>query len=310
MVFLAIDFGGTRLRAAWYNEAMQQVARSETLSQVDQPQEQVLKRIIDIARSVIPAGKTITAIGMAAPGPLDTRTGTIRHAKTLPGWENVPIGKIISEAFGGVSTWVENDANLAALAEYRLGAARGADPMVYLTLSTGIGGGAIIKGELFTGWSGLAIEPGHMPFMLPDGRVQRLETLASGTALGQIAQKRLSTTHENSLLRNYALVDGAAVGQAALDGDGLAGEIVREAGKWLGLGLVNLLHLFSPEVIVLGGSVSRLGNLLLDPVHETVQTHILDTGFLTPNWLRVAALDDDVCLVGAALLAKLRVADA
>ncbi len=304
MGILAIDFGGTRTRAAFYTDDLQQVARDETRSLVDQPAEAVIERILQTARNVIPGGETINAIGISAPGPLDARAGIIHSALTLPGWRDTPLAQLVSSTFNNVPVYIENDGNLAALAEYERGAGQGCDPVIYLTLSTGIGGGAIINGNLFTGWSGLATEPGHMRFTLPSGEVRRLEALASGTAIGLMAQARLSATTQPSSLRLCTTIDGQMVGEAAQAGDTLALEIVSEAGMWLGLGLVNLLHLFSPQVIVLGGSVSKLGNLILQPAWQVIHTHILDERFVSPHLIRFAQLGDDVCLVGAALYAS------
>jgi len=303
MGILAIDFGGTRTRAAFYNDAVEQIARDETRSLVDQPAAAVIERILQTARKVVPSGEKINVIGISAPGPLDARAGIIRSALTLPGWHDTPLAEIVSSAFSSVPTYIENDANLAALAEHERGAARGCDPSIYMTLSTGIGGGAVVNGRLFTGWSGLAIEPGHMRFTLPSGEIRRLEELASGTAIGSIAQTRLETTNSHSILRECTVVDGQAVGEAAQAGDVFARELIQEAGEWLGLGLVNLLHLFSPQVIVLGGSVSKLGDLLLQPAWKVIHAQILDPGFIPPNLIRLAELGDDVCLVGAALYA-------
>lgn len=303
MSILAIDFGGTRIRAGRFGSDLVLQERSESLSQVDQPQAAVIERLIGTARAV--CGRIpIAAVGISAPGPLDAGAGVIRHAKTLPGWRDVPLAQIVSEAFGGVPAAMNNDANLAALAEYILGAGRDADPMLYLTLSTGIGGGAIIGGELFTGWRGLAIEPGHMRFTLPDGSICRLEELASGTGLGNLARRMLAVDNRPSTLRAVPVVDGKAVGAAALAGDALAVDVVRQAATWLGLGFANLAHLFNPQAIVLGGSVTRLGDLLLDRARSVMQDNLLDAGFYDTNLIRLAQLGDDVCLVGAALYAR------
>lgn len=304
MGILAIDFGGTRTRAAFYSDALQQINRDETRSLVDQPAEAVIERILTTAHAVVPQGETIRAIGISAPGPLDPHNGIIRHALTLPGWQDTPLAQIVSESFSGLPTFIENDGNLAALAESHFGAAQGCDPALYLTLSTGIGGGAVINGQLFTGWSGLAIEPGHMRIGLPNGSVQRLEALASGTAIGLTAQARLADSDQPSSLRSYPIVDGQAVGEAAQAGDAFALGVIHEAGTWLGLGVVNLLHLFSPQVIVLGGSVSKLGALIFEPMWAAIHANILDAAFIPPNLVRPAQLGDDVCLVGAALHAN------
>lgn len=302
--YLAIDFGGTRSRAALFDSDMRLMRRAETLSRVSDGPDIVLDRLIKLGSSLLHDDDELGAIGIAAPAPLDTEAGLIIKAETLPGWSQVPIARALSDAFAGLPAFVENDANLGALAEYHLGAGQGADPLIYLTLSTGIGGGAIIGGAIFTGAAGHAIEPGHMRLTLPDGSIRRWEELASGTALGEWARHRLTCGAMPSILREMETVDGQAVGEAALTGDALALDCVREAGTWLGLGLVNLLHLFNPAAIVLGGSVMKLGDLMLDPARQVIDQHILYDGFLPQNVLRPAKLGEDVCLVGAALHAR------
>lgn len=302
--YLAIDFGGTRSRAALFDRDMRLIRRAETLSRVSEGPDIVLQRLIALGKSLMHASDEPAAIGIAAPGPLDTAAGVIIKAETLPGWSQAPIAETLSRAFAGIPAFVENDANLGALAEYHLGAGQGADPMIYLTISTGIGGGAIINGELFNGFGGHAIEPGHMRFRLPAGGIRRWEELASGTALGELARRQLIAGATPSVLRNIEAIDGRAVGEAALAGDAFALDCLRQAGTWLGLGLVNLLHLFNPAAIVLGGSVMNLGELILDPARQVIEEQILFAGFLPDYLLRQARYGDDVCLVGAALHAR------
>lgn len=303
--YLAIDFGGTRLRAALFNSSLRMIKRAETLTKVHEGQDAVLQRLISIGKSVINPDIELASIGLAAPGPLNARSGVILKAGTLPGWSNVSIRKIVSDAFDHVPTYVQNDGNLGALAEYHLGAGKGTSTMIYLTISTGIGGGAIIDGRLFTGAKSLAIEPGHMLLSLPDGSHRRLEELASGTALGYWARDHLRTSDSVSTLRNQSLVDGKTVGEAAIAGDPLAISVVTEAGQWLGLGLTNLLHLFNPDAIVVGGSVMNLGDMILEPARVMIRQNILHEDFFDENIIRPAAIKEDMCLVGAALNSKL-----
>lgn len=307
MTILAIDLGGTRLRAALYTDDFQQIARAETRTHPEEGQDAVLKRLFETARQAIPAGHTPSLIGLSTPGPMDAERGVILHSFALPGWKDVPLAAIVSEVFGNVPAFAQNDGNVGPIAEYRLGAGRGTNPMIYLTVSTWIGGGVVIDGKLFTGWSGHAAEPGHMQLTDDEGNVRRLEELASGTAIGWLAQKRLKTWDQPTLLRESPTVDGAAVGAAAAQGDPLALEVVGQAGRYLGLGIVNLLHLFSPEAIVIGGSVTKLGDLLLKPVWATIHERVLAPAFLPPNLIRLAACGDDVCLLGAAVNAVERV---
>jgi glucokinase len=299
MSILAIDFGGTRTRAGWFNTELQMLHRAEVPTLRHEPQEQVIQRVIACGRAVVPVGEQPRGIGICAPGP-QAFTGYILNANTLPGWDRVPLAERVSAAFGDVPVVMENDANLAALAEYQQGAAQGCDPALYLTISTGIGGGAILGGKLFTGWRGSAIEPGHLKFLHPDGRTYSLEGLASGPALVYWAERALATSTEPSQLRTAARLDGRVIGTLAAEGDAVAGQVVAEAGRWLGLGLVALTHLFNPQVIVLGGSVTQLGDLLLEPAHRTLAQLLIDPAFNDADLLRLAALGDDVCLIGAA----------
>lgn len=303
---LAIDFGGTRSRAALFDGDLRMLRRAETLSEVEEGADAGLDRLIELGKSTLGPETNLAAIGIAAPGPLDTEKGVIISAHTLPGWSDVPLAETVSRAFDGVATVVQNDGNLGALAEYHLGAGQGADPMIYLTISTGLGGGAIINGQLFSGWRSHAIEPGHMRLSLPDGSHRRLEELASGTALGAWARHRLRTSKVDSTLRDLPLVDGKLVGEAALAGDALALEVVAQAGHWLGVGLVNLLHLFNPAAIVIGGSAVNLGDLLLDPARAIIREHVLHDDFYYEGLIRPAAFAEDLCLIGAALHAKLQ----
>jgi glucokinase len=303
MKALAIDLGGTRLRAALYDEDYNQIARAETRTLPQEGKERVLARIMatahEVTRDVRP-----DVIGMSTPGPMDAERGVILHSFALPGWQDVPLTQIVSDEYGGAPTFAQNDGNLGPIAEFRLGAGRGANPMIYLTISTWIGGGVIIDGKLFTGWSGHAAEPGHMQFLDHEGVPRRLEELASGTALGWTAQRRLATWEGTTILRAAPDVTGAAVGAAAAAGDTLALEVVHEAAQYLGLGIVNLLHLFSPQAIVIGGSVTKLGDLLFAPMRATIEVRVLDESFLPPNLIRMAALGDDVCLLGAVVNAR------
>ena len=305
---LAIDFGGTQCRAALFDHDLRMLSRADTLSKVEDGPTHVLRRLIDLGKSLLQPSTELASIGIAAPGPLDSASGRIIKAFTLPGWSQVPIADTISKAFADAPTFVENDGNLGALAEYHLGAGQGADPMIYLTLSTGIGGGIIINGELFTGSNALAMEPGHMRMSLPDGSHRRLEELASGTALGDWARHHLRSTNRASSLRDLPNVDGQAVGEAALAGDELALLVVQQAGGWLGLGLVNLLHLFNPAAIVLGGSVSKLGDLLLNPARDVIIEHILHDGFYPdelirpPHFKKICAWSAQRCTANCCLI--------
>jgi glucokinase len=305
MNILALDFGGTRTRAAWFQDD-RLMRRTEQPTRVADGQDAVIARLIATGRAALPDGMQPDVIGIAAPAPQDAPRGVILRSENLPGWANVPLGAILSMAFGGAPVHMGNDGDLGAAAEYHAGARAGADPLIYMTLSTGIGGGAMLGGRLYTGAAGLAIEPGHQRFALPDGRIKRLESLASGTALGEIAAERLAASDTPSLLRGVAHVDGKAVGAAAQAGDPFASNIVAEAAQWLGLGIVNLLHLFNPAALVLGGSVTALGDLLFAPMRATIRANLTHPAFFPDDLISVSTLGDEVVLIGAAYWARQR----
>jgi len=303
MAILSIDFGGTRTRVGWFDADLNLLKRDETLSLVQDPQDVVINRIIELARRVVPPGEKPPAVGICAPGP-EAYTGLIMNAATLPNWDRVPLAQTISKAFEDAPAHMENDGNLAALAEYHMGAGKGANPMLYLTISTGIGGGVVLDGHLFTGWRGLAFEPGHIKFPAPDGKLYSLEALASGTAIGRLARERLAESAEPSILREHPAVDGRLVGEAAQQGDLLALDVIHESGRWLGLGFLALVHLFNPQAIVLGGSVTKLGDLILNPARETMRNLLITPLYDAPDLIRLAGLGEDVCLIGAAYHAR------
>jgi glucokinase len=251
----------------------------------------------------------ITGIGIGAPGPVNPTTGVIYEAPNLTGWRNVPLRTLISERFGR-PTFLGNDANVAALAEATFGVARGIQDMVYLTISTGIGSGIIAGGRISSGAHGLAAEAGHT-IIKPDGPLCGcgnrgcLEMLASGPAIARDVVTRLKKGKKSRITRlvggDLGKVDARIINEAAQAGDKLAVNAFRRAGKYLGIGITNLLHLFNPRMVVLGGSVTKAGPLLFDPMWATIQAHALP-GFTEGLAIVRAALGDDVGLLGAVAL--------
>jgi glucokinase len=209
--------------------------------------------------------------------------------------------------------FIDNDANLAALAEHRFGAARGSREAVMLTIGTGIGGGMIIDGELFRGSNGAASEPGHMVIDFDGPPCQGncpnrgcLETFASGTALAREGRDAAQLDPDSALGRVQAQggeIDGKAVTDAALRGDPVAVGVVEEAGRRLGAGLSSLANIFEPEVIVLGGGVTAVaGELMLPKALEELRSRALPPMNQTP--VKLAELGSDAGMVGAAEMAR------
>ncbi len=308
-VILAVDLGGTRMRAARLDEQLNILQRAEVPTLAAQGPDKVIERMIALLQEVWPQdGAAVGGIGISSPGPLNPATGVVLAPPNLPGWHSVPLAERLRQAFG-VPVYVGNDANVAVLAEAARGAAQGCKHAIYLTLSTGIGGGVLVDGRLLLGQEGFAAEVGHM-LLVVDDRVTSLEKEAAGLALAQQARVQLEQGRE-SLLRelaggDMARIDGALIGQAAQQGDALALEIVTRAGRMIGIGIATLLHLFNPQVIVIGGSVSNLGDLLFEPMRAAVETSVIDAGYIHNLRIEKSALGDNVSLIGAGALAQTR----
>lgn len=223
----------------------------------------------------------VRAVGIACGGPLDAPSGTLMSPPHLPGWERVPIGPLAAEAFG-VPAALRNDATAAAVAEYRFGAGRGTATMLYLTVSTGIGGGAVLNGTLHHGAAGNGGEFGHI-IVRRDGRRCAcgrrgcVEAYASGSAIAErareaLAAARTAQAREGRISRLAALpvVTAADVAAAAAAGDPLARSVWAETVDLLGAAVADLVNVFEPDLVVLGGGVTRSGAMLLDPVREVV----------------------------------------
>jgi glucokinase len=309
---VAVDLGGTNLRAAFYPQGIPPAKRTLRIpSRAERGPEAVLAAMEEAIREVLPdpfpAG---LSVGVAAPGPMDPNAGVVLSAPNLPGWINVPLRGWLEDALA-VPVRIGNDANLAALGEWRYGAGQGVNHLIYLAISTGIGGGAISDGHLIVGWRGLGVEPGHMP-MVEDGPLcgcgtrGHLEALASGTAIARRAAELLAEGHPSSLRQTGSSpLDAESVSAAAESGDALARRVLREAGEALGRALAGLVHIFNPQRIILGGGVARAGESLWEPVRRTLQAEVMNPAFLEGVDLVPAALGDDAGLVGALVLATL-----
>jgi glucokinase len=310
-VIISVDLGGTRIRAARLDPTLKILERKETPTLAHEGLEPTIGRIKTMIRSVLPTdGSIVTGIGISAPGPLNPQTGVVVMPPNLPGWHNVPLAGILRDEFK-MPVYVGNDANLAALAEFLSGAAKGSyRHIIYVTISTGIGSGIIVDGRLLLGKSGLAAEVGHIPLIVDEERVSTLEEESAGPDMAQQAIRQIQAG-EGSLIKelvsgDLSLVTGSTIGLAAQKDDALALKIVHRSGVMVGLGLVTLLHLFEPEIIVIGGGVSNLGNLIFDPIRETVQRYIQDPAYIEGVPIVQAALGDDVSIIGAAALVSTR----
>ena len=303
---IAVDLGGTQIRTARFDHNLNLLQRENTLTLAAEGPGPTIDRLKEYISKVLPRPRNeIAGIGFSSPGPLNPMTGVIVAPPNLPGWHDVPLGDIIRSEFG-VPVFIGNDANVAALAEASKGAAQGYRHVVYITVSTGIGAGMICDGRLLLGREGLAAEFGHIPIIVEDDRVSSIELEAAGPAIARRALAALRAGRPSSMSETVAKgrgpLDAKAVAAAAVAGDQLAMEVFAYAGRIIGLGIVSILHLFNPEVVVLGGGVTKAGDLLLGPMHDVIRQHVLDDSYLDDLKIATAALGDDVALMGAAAL--------
>ena len=307
---LALDLGGTLIRTARMDPTGHIYERLEEPTHALQGREVTLPRVIETLRRVLPEEMSqVAAIGVSVPGPVNPWTGVIARLTNIPGWEALPLRDILTREFN-CPIWLGNDANLAALGEHRFGAGQDVSDMVYMTISTGVGGGIISENRLLVGTSGLASELGHMTIEANGprcvcGNVGCLEVLANGAAVAHRAREYIAQGRE-TLIRDLAggdvnRITAKLVGEAGHQGDPVAVEIFRTTGFYVGIGIVNLMHLLNPAKFVLGGGVSKAGELLFGPIKDTVRERAMSS-FSKGVPIVPAALRDDVGLLGALAL--------
>jgi glucokinase len=314
LLILGIDLGGTKILTSVINPQGKMLSRDHSTTPAVKGPEGVIQAILESAdRALKGASITIggiSAIGVGAPGLSDPKRGILFTSPNLPGWEDVPLRDIIQESLKK-KVFLINDGNAAALGEYCFGAAKGVSHFVYVTISTGIGGGIVIDGQIYNGATGLAGEIGHMTISDEGptchcGNKGCWEVLASGTALARAAQKRIELGEETTILSfaggKVENVTAEAVNSAAEKGDRMANELIQKTAHYVGVGLANLVNIFNPEMIVIGGGLSNIGDRLLKPAYEVAQKRAFKQAYRTVRFVP-AALGRNSGVLGAAAFA-------
>lgn len=314
---LAVDLGGTSFRLALvsYDNQIMAVDRHPTMA--EEGPDAIISRIIAATKELIRKqdleAPQIHSISIASAGAIDATNGIVTISPNLPGWHEIPLRDIINRAFN-IDTFLINDANAAAIGEHNLGAGRGTKNLIYITVSTGIGSGIIIENNLYSGASGSAGEVGHMTIDVNGPRCNCggtgcLEMLASGKAVAREAIRRINDGESSSLpgavsgmLEN---ITAKEVGEAAREGDRLAIDVITGAATYLGVGLANLVNILNPEIIVIGGGLSNLGDLLLEPARKVMQKRAFQ---LPAKAVRIvpSQLGDDAGILGIAVFARMQ----
>ena len=309
---IGVDIGGTKLAAGvvdGHGAVIESIRRTTPSMDVRATEHVIVEVVQELA-----ARHEVAAVGVGAAGWIDDDGATVLFAPHLA-WRNEPLRAELVKAIR-MPVLIENDANAAAWAEHRFGAARQAPVAVMITLGTGIGGGLVSGGRLYRGAFGIGCEFGHMT-VLPDGRRCACgnrgcwETYASGTALAQDARE-LAAVSPLAARRLLELADGdldrltgPVVTEAAREGDPAAVEIYTTMGRWLGRGLASLAAILDPSVFVVGGGVAEAGDLLLGPARQVLADGLTGRGFRPHPSIEPARLGPHAGLVGVADLARL-----
>jgi glucokinase len=311
---IGLDLGGTKILSICVDRDMNVVGQDQRDTEADKGPEAVFERMMESARAAAGERK-ILAISVAAAGAVRTFEGIVTTAPNLPGWQDVPLASRIAGLMG-VPAWVVNDVSAGALAEHRLGAGRGARHVVMVAPGTGIGGGLVLDGKLYEGASGGAGEVGHMQIdprgpQCLCGRTGCLEVLASGGALDKQA-RAIAEGEPEGLVASIAArekeePDARILDLAAEQGDELAVSALMQAGGYLGAGLANIINMFNPEVIAIGGSLRKSPLYFQMAVNVAKQQafpqHVADVRIVE------AELGDESPAIGAAIIAWERLAE-
>lgn len=308
----AIDIGGTKIALGLSDLEGRALPFRRFPTRLEVGPHRVVEDALDeLEKMVAEAGGRVVAVGVGCGGPLSRSRGLILSPSNMPGWDEFPIMELVRKRFV-VPVELDNDANAAALAEYEYGAGRGAESMVYMTISTGIGGGVILGGKLIHGVGDAAGEVGHMivePGGFPCGCGSRgcLETTCSGTSIARRAAERLAGGGRDSILLEggggLKGITARAVAEAARAGDPLATEVWDETIEYLALGVGNVIAAFAPEAVVLGGGVSTAGDQLLVPLRRRINESVK----IAPvEMIRIvqAELGGDSAVYGALILGR------
>lgn len=307
---IGVDLGGTKISTAVSTLDGEILKQTVVATKAEEGEEPVLSRIIGTISEVLVGADIskdeVEAIGIGSPGPLDAKKGVIITTPNLP-FKNYNVVQPIKDKFG-IPVYLDNDANVAAIGEYMFGAGKGTKNIVYFTVSTGVGGGAVLNGQAYRGNTSNALEIGHMTVDAHGprcncGNIGCLEAISSGTAIGKKGREAAATKVETSL-KNYDNITSYEVFKEAKNGDAVSKEIVDNAMNYLGIGVANAITIFDPEMVIIGGGVSKVGDILFDTVRKVVNKRcfksMADACKIVP-----AGLGTDAGVVGAVALAIL-----
>lgn len=314
-MYIGVDVGGTKIAVGLVDSSGKIIHQKSCITKADKPFSIVVNDIIDLIQKVIIEGPQvdILGIGIGIPGIADKLTGNVFECVNL-GWKQVPLKSLLEEEFK-IPVYIENDASAAGLAEYTIGSLRNTSNSIMITLGTGVGGSFIIDNKLYSGSNGLASEIGHMVvgegfYNCNCGKNGCLETFASATALIKYTKKLILEEGPSSSLKEFMgaeeeLLDAKVIFEKAKEGDTIAGKAVNRLVRYLAIGICNLIYTLDPEIIAIGGGVSKSGDFLLELLKAEVDKQKIFKAVNTAR-LVLAELGNEAGIVGAAMLCKFK----
>ncbi|MEK6743902.1 MAG: ROK family protein [Nitrospirota bacterium] len=300
-VVIGVDLGGTNLRTALVSQNGEVADKVKEPTRASDGHAKVIQKLIENIKaqldSALRNGFKVAAVGVGAPGVIHAQTGMVVKSPNFPDWNNLPLKKELESALA-LPVSIENDANAAALGEQWRGAGRGITSMILLTLGTGVGGGIVLDGRIWPGADGMAGEIGHMT-IIPDGR--RCGCGNTGCLEMYTSSRGIVMTYQERSSRPQSITS-EEIYQAARDGDAVAGDVMKDMGRFLGIGIANLINIFNPEMIVIGGGVKDAWPLFIDATREEIKKRAFE---YTAARTRIVSslLGDDAGMIGAAALA-------
>lgn len=305
---IGVDLGGTKISTAISTIEGNILANVVLPTKAEEGEVAVLGRIIQSIDEVIVGSSTsideVEAIGIGSPGPLDAKKGIIITTPNLP-FKDYNLVQPLKEKYN-IPVYLDNDANAAAIGEYMFGAGKGKESIIYFTVSTGVGGGAVLDGKIYRGHTSNALEIGHTT-VDPNGprcncgNLGCLEAMSSGTAIAKKGKEAVSTNVETSL-KKYDTITSYEVFKEAEAGDEVAKDIIDNALTYLGIGVANAIATFDPEMIIIGGGVSKAGDIVFDTVKKVVNKRCFKS-MAESCEIVPAGLGSDAGVVGAVALA-------
>lgn len=311
-MYVGVDLGGTNIAVGLVDENSILKYHKSTPTRAERGSKEVIKDIIKLINEAIRYyginKETVKAIGIGVPGIAEPNSGEVIYCVNL-GWNNVPLKQDLEKELN-IPVFVDNDATVAGLAEYKIGAMRNCESGVFITLGTGVGGGIVINGKVRSGFNGVGSEIGHMIvgenfYPCNCGRNGCLETFTSSTALINYTIKLISEGNETSIVNkakgSLQDINGKIIFEAAKEGDYVANKAVDRLVKYLAIGITNIINIIDPEIIALGGGLSGAGDFLLAKVREEVE-RVRYMKMIPIGKIVLATLGNEAGIIGAAAL--------